>query len=342
MHVCDYTRVDVPDRDWHAMGMTEHEPDLTVVANAVTAARVRKGLSKEEAARLAGISSITWKRVEDGLRVQDAKLSAVMQTLGLAQSPAPQFPQLPQLPRDAPNAPILSSMDAALGIHPIRPGVSQNMTPAERQLMVKVRNKLYKDVGDFDSDELVALTKFVEDEELRSLHARLDWLPRSEQLEVSELITELERRVDQRLVDMGVTNETAYEDLPAGAPRPNPLPREGILPDTQDFPSQVPTYQQTKTEGETHDTDQQESRTGTSSEVDSSAGGGTESSEPPIGAATAATEDGKPDALIPPGQGQQDDYTLAARKGETEYHIRQRTEPQSEDENQDTGSDEGA
>lgn len=38
----------------------------------------------------------------------------------------------------------------------------------------------------------------------------------------------------------------------------------------------------------------------------------------------------------------QSDYVLAQRAGETEYEIRQKTEPQAEDENQDNGSDEPA
>lgn len=232
------------------------------------------------------------------------------------------FPASVPLPRNAPNAPILSNMDAALGIHPIRPGVSQHMSPAERQLMVKVRNKLYKDNGDFNNDELATLTKFVEDEELRSLHARIDWLPRVEQLEVSELVTELEQRVEMRLVEMGVTNETPFEDLPQDAPMPNPLPREGLLPDPQNFPSQVPTFQQESQEGETHDTDQQESRTSTSSPEHGSTGGRPEDSKPPMNAAEAATD--KPQTLNAPDQGDQVDYTLAARKGETEDEKRER------------------
>jgi transcriptional regulator with XRE-family HTH domain len=43
------------------------------LADAVRQARLDRGWSKEEAARRAGISSITWKRVEDGLPVQDVK-----------------------------------------------------------------------------------------------------------------------------------------------------------------------------------------------------------------------------------------------------------------------------
>ena len=46
-------------------------------------ARLARGWSKEKAAREAGISSITWKRVEDGLGVQDVKRARVLEVLGL-------------------------------------------------------------------------------------------------------------------------------------------------------------------------------------------------------------------------------------------------------------------
>lgn len=64
--------------------MTKIDPiDLEKVGRAVERQRVAQGLSKEAAARKAGISSITWKRVEDGLPVQDAKLAKVMQVARL-------------------------------------------------------------------------------------------------------------------------------------------------------------------------------------------------------------------------------------------------------------------
>lgn len=52
------------------------------IAAQVTAARVERGWGKEEAARRAGISSITWKRVEDGLAVHETKLRAIEAALG--------------------------------------------------------------------------------------------------------------------------------------------------------------------------------------------------------------------------------------------------------------------
>jgi transcriptional regulator with XRE-family HTH domain len=61
----------------------DEEIDRGRIAIRVTTARIRRGWSKEEAAKRAGISSITWKRIEDGLRVQDTKLAAVAKALQL-------------------------------------------------------------------------------------------------------------------------------------------------------------------------------------------------------------------------------------------------------------------
>lgn len=52
------------------------------LAAAVRDARLAKGWSKEEAARKAGISSTTWKRVEDDAPVQDHKLRLIADALG--------------------------------------------------------------------------------------------------------------------------------------------------------------------------------------------------------------------------------------------------------------------
>lgn len=57
--------------------------DIQSFAKAVIAARLERGWSKEEAARHAGISSITWKRAEDALPVQDVKRRAIERTLSL-------------------------------------------------------------------------------------------------------------------------------------------------------------------------------------------------------------------------------------------------------------------
>ena len=74
--------------------MTEQEgrPSL---ADRVRAARIERDWSKEEAARQAGISAITWKRIEDGLRVQEGKLAAALRALGMAEEGQPESLPLP-------------------------------------------------------------------------------------------------------------------------------------------------------------------------------------------------------------------------------------------------------
>lgn len=56
---------------------------LARLGQKVAKARMSKGWSKEQAAREARISSITWKRVEDGLGVQDVKRAKVLEVLEL-------------------------------------------------------------------------------------------------------------------------------------------------------------------------------------------------------------------------------------------------------------------
>lgn len=53
------------------------------LAKVVQEGRLRHEWGKEEAARRAGISSITWKRIEDGLPVQTEKLAAALRAIGL-------------------------------------------------------------------------------------------------------------------------------------------------------------------------------------------------------------------------------------------------------------------
>jgi ribosome-binding protein aMBF1 (putative translation factor) len=57
--------------------------DVEALAPKVQQARLARGWSKERAAREAQVSSITYKRVEDGLRVQDANLAKVLHALDL-------------------------------------------------------------------------------------------------------------------------------------------------------------------------------------------------------------------------------------------------------------------
>lgn len=58
------------------------EEQRLLIAKAVEQARLDRGWGKEEAARHAHISSITWKRVEDANRVQGTKLRAIEVALG--------------------------------------------------------------------------------------------------------------------------------------------------------------------------------------------------------------------------------------------------------------------
>lgn len=66
-----------------------NDVDLEQLATRAKAARLSKQWSKERAAREADVSSITYKRVEDGLPVQDAKRAAVISALGI-EWPAPE------------------------------------------------------------------------------------------------------------------------------------------------------------------------------------------------------------------------------------------------------------
>lgn len=55
-----------------------NEEQLETIARRVQEARLAEGLSKEAVARKAEVSSITYKRVEDGKPVQDASLARVL------------------------------------------------------------------------------------------------------------------------------------------------------------------------------------------------------------------------------------------------------------------------
>lgn len=63
--------------------MAYTEDQRRVIAEAVRNKRITRGLDKEPAARAVDISSITWKRVEDGKGVRDASLAKVLSFLGL-------------------------------------------------------------------------------------------------------------------------------------------------------------------------------------------------------------------------------------------------------------------
>lgn len=63
------------------MAIDRTKVDWKHVGRFVERGRLEKGWSKEQAAREADISSITWKRIEDGERVQDAKLAMALQAI---------------------------------------------------------------------------------------------------------------------------------------------------------------------------------------------------------------------------------------------------------------------
>lgn len=60
-----------------------NQKQLEWVAAAVLSARLEAGLSKEAAARKAEVSTITYKRVEDGLAVRDSSLAKIGSALGV-------------------------------------------------------------------------------------------------------------------------------------------------------------------------------------------------------------------------------------------------------------------
>lgn len=65
------------------MAIDRDNVDWERIGRAVEEARLYHGWGKERAAREADVSSITLKRIEDGLKVQDGKLGAVLRALGL-------------------------------------------------------------------------------------------------------------------------------------------------------------------------------------------------------------------------------------------------------------------
>ncbi|MGQ9348902.1 hypothetical protein [Mycolicibacterium gilvum] len=63
--------------------MTYTDQQRKRIAAAVGRQRRAKKLDKEPAARAADVSSITWKRVEDGESVRDGSLAKILDSLGL-------------------------------------------------------------------------------------------------------------------------------------------------------------------------------------------------------------------------------------------------------------------
>lgn len=83
------------------------------LGNQVRDARVAKGWGKEEAARQAGMSSITWKKVEDGKSVHDTSLAQVLQAVGLG-SDSPADTPTPAISVRVPSAVVSNLSDVEL------------------------------------------------------------------------------------------------------------------------------------------------------------------------------------------------------------------------------------
>jgi transcriptional regulator with XRE-family HTH domain len=64
----DASRVDFTELHRHPVGMTPPDADLTPLGALLEEARTRKGLSKREAARQAGISEGRWRQVVTGIQ----------------------------------------------------------------------------------------------------------------------------------------------------------------------------------------------------------------------------------------------------------------------------------
>lgn len=228
------------------------ERERQAIARAVTAARTQLGLSKESAAREGGISSITWKRVEDGLNVQDTKLRAIEKALGWEEG---------QIDRVAGGEPTIES-------------------------------------GHFETPEGRTVYQY------RSLPGGMSQM--TEAIELGQLI-DMTIVMVGRMRD-GTATSAEIEQVSTALGRARDLAqrvvaravRESVDADDLSFADMLIA----------------------STHVDDT---GAAFREQSLEAGRRIT---------------QSDYVLAQRAGETEAEIRQRTEPQPEDENQDTGSDE--
>lgn len=87
-----------------AIVVTERAPrarDASQLATIVRERRLDRGWGKEEAARRAGLSSITWKRIEDAERVQDASMAKALAVLDITDADLQPAPELPAASVDA-------------------------------------------------------------------------------------------------------------------------------------------------------------------------------------------------------------------------------------------------
>lgn len=201
--------------------------DLERFGRIVLDRRIELGLSQEDVAAEGGPTDTTLGKIENcewtpgNRKVTLRKLDA-----GLRWEPGSAVRTLAggdPTPLLSSEAPSVGDSNSGPGLRPGSLAASLVMSTRERQMLAEVRNKLI-DQSALTSEESLLLTKFVEEEELRTLHVRIDWLPRAEQLEVSALVNDLHMQIENRRIADG-------PGLQAGYAEPNPLPRDGITPD---------------------------------------------------------------------------------------------------------------
>lgn len=201
-------------------------------------------VSQNKAGEMIGISGNRWRQIEKGYQTVSAgkrapviapaaTLAKMAQLVGVApeeltavgrDDAAESLRGLLQT-KDSPLLPAaVMRLDATLSEVTEAPSREMFMSSEDRLLLTRVRNKLVHGLpSPLTDQEAALLNRFIEDEELRSLHLRIDRLPRDEQLEVSTFVNELQGRVDQQLRDMGVADDLPYKDFPPAAPKPHPL-----------------------------------------------------------------------------------------------------------------------
>lgn len=206
--------------------------DLERFGRIVLDRRIELGLSQEDVAAAGGPTDTTLGKIENcewtpgnrkvTLRKLDAGLrwepgSAVRTLAGGDPTPILGGVKLPP--------PSLGDSNPGRGLRPGSLNASVVLSHEERQMLARVRNKLVDEsVSALTPEDALLLTKFVEEEELRTLHVRIDWLPRAEQLEVSALVNDLHMKIENRRIADGPGLQPGYAE-------PNPLPRDGITPD---------------------------------------------------------------------------------------------------------------
>lgn len=132
------------------------EQTIEAFARAVEQGRLDRGLSKERAAREAGISSITWKRAEDALPIQDAKRRLIERFLDLDRGDD-------ELDDDA------GRSAAELADKMLSPDLA-DYTDAE--LLREIEGRLLRMAGELHADGRQALAVVVESDGTRTITSR--------------------------------------------------------------------------------------------------------------------------------------------------------------------------